>query len=226
MKQIFSNLNRKRETRQNLDAVRAAGFWFVDVPRTSSTSIKAELGAHFGPAYGKANVIEGEHASAQLFRDHIPARVMRDMLGATSWDQIYTFGMVRNPWDRILSLYHYVRKRGRIPQDWDFPTYVRRLVDADSTTPHFSFHGFRRSAADYLTDESGTLLVDDVLRFEDRAAGLARVGARIGLPELGQLHLQSAGKAQGSYRDAYDEETRDLIAQRYASDIAMFGYQF
>ena len=38
--------------------IKANGFWFVDIPRTSSTSIRVELGQQYGPAYAKANGIE------------------------------------------------------------------------------------------------------------------------------------------------------------------------
>ena len=34
-------------------AILRRGIWFIDVPRTSSTSINTELGERFGRPYGK-----------------------------------------------------------------------------------------------------------------------------------------------------------------------------
>jgi len=56
------------------------GFWFVDIPRTSSSAIRAELGARFGRAYGKRKAESG-YATEQVFDDHVTAFVMREALG-------------------------------------------------------------------------------------------------------------------------------------------------
>ena len=92
-------------------SIRKNGFWFVDIPRTSSSSIRSELGKHFGRAYGKTNVNEREYQTPQIFRDHITARKMKALLGNKTWESIFTFTIVRNPWERIFSMYHYRKKR-------------------------------------------------------------------------------------------------------------------
>lgn len=219
-------LRTKLARRRGVRTIRRTGFWFVDIPRTSSTAIRAELGRRHGPAYGKANVLEAEHAMAQVFTDHMTAAEMRAMIGPDAWDALYVFTVVRNPWDRTASLYHYRRKAGEIPADWPFADYVRRMVEADDTTPHFRFRPLRLGAAEFVLDETGLLLVDEIVRFEDRAAGMARVGARIGLPELGGVRAQAASPADQSYRALYDDATRDLVATRFARDAALFDYAF
>ncbi len=206
--------------------IRQAGFWFVDIPRTSSSSIRTELGRHFGIAYGKNNLIEREHATEQIFEDHVPASQMREIVGIEAWSKLYTFSVVRNPWDRTLSLYHYRKKMRQIPEAWRFPEYVKRLVDADESTPKFIDRVFRSSAADYVIDKEGVLLVDEIIRYEDRTAGLQRVARRIGLPNLGSVHLQAASPSGRCYRDMYDNTTRDLIGKYFARDVLLFGYEF
>lgn len=202
------------------------GFWFVAIPRTSSSSIHAELGQRFGRAYGKRNVDAG-HGTDQVFLDHLPARRMRRQLGSRLWDRIFTFSVVRDPWDRTHSLYHHRRKVGSIPESWTFREYVLALEHATGDTPHFRYHGHRYGAAEYLTDARGHVIVDHIVRFERRAEGLAQVAARVpALRDVGQLRIQQAAPTGSRYADAYDEETAAIIQRRYARDIELFGYTF
>ncbi len=208
------------------ESVRETGLWFVDIPRTSSTSIRAELGRRHGPAYAKANVFEPDARAPQIFEDHIPARDMRWFLGPDLWDGIFTFTVVRNPWDRAFSLYHYMRKAENIPQDWSFDRYMHELDVSDGSEHPFDYHGVRLAAADYILDDDGTVLVDWIVRFEDRAAGLREVASRLEMPELGQLHLQRAKAKDLAYRDHYTPEARRIVEDWFAKDITLFGYDF
>lgn len=207
-----------------IQSIRRAGFWFVDVPRTSSTAIRTELGTRFGRAYGKDRFRDKD--APQIFQDHIPAAKMRAVIGPRAWDRLLSFTIVRNPWDRFLSLYHFRQKRGVIPAEWSFAEYVARLVEADAATPYFQFHGQRLGAADYVRDESGAVIVTEIIRFEARDEGLARIGERIGYPQLGAERLNAAKPTGQSYREVYDDRSRELIASRYADDLALFGYAF
>jgi hypothetical protein len=208
------------------EAVRRDGFWFVDVPRTSSTSIRYELGRAFGPLHGKRNTDSAEHRTAQMFRDHLTAGEMRALLGPDLWEELYTFSIVRNPWDRAVSHYERRRRRGNIPDDWGFAEYLRRHVAATADTPYFEAPAFRHGAAEMLTDADGSLLVRHVVRFEDREAGLAPVRAKLGLANLGHTQIQTSGGSGRDYRAMYDDETRALIAERFANDIRLFDYTF
>lgn len=154
------------------------------------------------------------------------ASEIRDLVGQKDWDDLFSFTIVRNPWARVLSLFGYMRKAGDIPADWSFADFVRNMVEATEKTPYFGFHGFRYGAVDYIQDRDGRMLVKKIIRFENRDAELVALGARLGIPDFGQVHLQRTAAADVNYRDAYDEISRDLVARRYAQDVDMFEYQF
>lgn len=226
---LRSALRRQRQEwrkRQGARAIRKAGFWFVDVPRTSSSSIKSELGSRFGPAFGKKNVLEADFATDQLIPDHVPAREMRDLLGAKDWDALYSFTFVRNPFDRVLSLYHYLQTVQQLPDTWSFSEFVQRLADADADTPIVGEPHVRLTTCDYVLDVDGTVLVDVIYRFEDRAAAVEKIGKRTGFRELGRLHLQRASPKGRAYRASYDDKDRDLVSRLYERDLALFNYEF
>lgn len=206
------------------------GFWFVDIPRTSSSSIRSELGAHFGVLHGKMNIPEKEFASPQHFADHRTALEMREKLGREMWSQLLTFSIVRNPWARALSFFSYRRGKAKvkIPENWDLAEYLRHVARARAGDVHpvLSYPPQYATCSEFLTDQSGQIIVSHVIRFENRARALCEIGARIGFPELGQRHINRATPKELSLSDHYDTESKRLVAEIYAEDCERFGYSF
>jgi len=202
------------------------GFWFVDIPRTSSSSIRAELGRRFGRAHGKRGVTDARHATPHLFRPHQPAKDMVALLGAPLWDHLFTFTVVRNPWDRTVSLYHYRQRVGSIPSSMPFRDYVLALANASPTDDLFRYRGYRYGAADYVLSDQGEMLVDYIVRYENRSAGLRYVAARLDFPELGALAIQGASPRRRHYTTYYDAETERIVGAFYRRDVELFGYRF
>lgn len=100
------------------------GFWFVDIPRTSSSSRRTELASQFGPIYGQSNLLDEGLRRVSLPRHawlkrlgiggHSTAQPVRGVLGPWFWADIFTFSLVRNPWSTRLPPYFYLIKRGHI----------------------------------------------------------------------------------------------------------------
>ncbi len=90
------------------------GFWFVDIPRTGSTSLRAELGVEFKDLHGKWFAEDKAHATGQHVECHQSAAEMQTFFGPRKWRSLYTFSFVRNPWTRSLSYYHRLLKTSDI----------------------------------------------------------------------------------------------------------------
>jgi hypothetical protein len=200
------------------------GFWFVDIPRTSSSSIRYELGNNFSRVYGKKDIVEKKYSGAQIFRNHRTAQEMKAFLGNTTWDNIFTFTMVRNPWDRILSMYNFRRKRGNIPMELSFREYVLEFSKYQSSAL-FKYRAHYYGVSDYIM-EDGKVIVDFIARFEKRNEDLAFIAQRLGLKELGKISVQKATLPGSHYSQFYDEETKEIIKQVYEREIEIFGYEF
>ncbi|MEQ9643053.1 MAG: sulfotransferase family 2 domain-containing protein [Alphaproteobacteria bacterium] len=204
------------------------GYWFVDVPRTSSSSIRTDLYKHGGVVYRKHNIWGRKGWTLQIFPDHVPAVNMRKFIGEEAWGNLFTFAMVRNPWARLASMYHWRLKVQSIPADVSFQDYVRGL-DAHrrgGSGRWFNNPAHSLGAADFVLDERENLIVDYVGRLENREESLAIVRERIGFPELGRTLVQDASPSTVGYVDLYDTDTRNLVADIYCKDIALFGYEF
>lgn len=223
----MGRFGRKFKQQYGVMQIRRNGFWFVDIPRTSSSSIKVELSKRYGAAYGKSNLIEKEHASRRIFDGHVPAKKMRKMVGEESWKRIFTFTFVRNPWDRMASMYHYRHKIGQIPADISFRDYIFALEKSSGVRGTiFQFPVFYFSSSDYILDDDGNILVDFVGRFETRDRDLKEIVRKIGYESLGDAWIQRASPAGQHYSTHYDDETREIVRRLYQQDLDIFGYEF
>lgn len=200
-------------------------FWYVDIPRTSSSSLKVELGNKFGLVFGKKRIINEGATGFHIFPNHVPASLMIVFLGEETWRNLFTFSLTRNPWDRILSLYHYRRRIGNIPEEMTFREYVFALHKFRGQGL-FSYHGFYYSNADYICDAKGRILVSYWGKYEDRNTVLKTIGSKLDIENLGNLHLQSGKPGKAHYSEWYDTQTRNIIESVYHIDIERFEYSF
>ena len=201
-------------------------FLFIHIQRTAGTSIHRRLSQQVPDV----RPFLGTH-------DH--ARWAKQQLGA-AWDQYWTFAFVRNPWERLVSWYSLITRarsswygrlmRRRPNRLWEyvqqnatsFEEFVYRCTETiDDIDGRKSFV---YNQLDYITDEQGGLIVDFVGRYECLHADLAVVWATLGLaPPI----LSRANRSRRPhYSTFYTATTQQLIRERYARDIAFFGYTF
>ncbi len=223
---IFQRLKDKWRYHRALSTIRQSGIWFVDIPRTSSSSIKAILHQKFGEAYGKADTLDESHnLSQQHIPNHLTARMMMKIIGKKNWRKLTVFSVVRNPWDRHYALYRYRRHMGEI--NLGFPEYLelfRNTQDHHPASP-YRYHGHHYQCWDYLHDGAGNLLVDHIIKFESRDQDLRTLSYDLELGDLSRLHLNRLPD-HTSYREVYSQDSIDLVAQISRDDIARFGYRF
>ena len=202
-------------------------FWFIDVPRTSSSSIKIELSREFGVVYGKNKVFEKDHRTGFIFKPHITAREMRDILGKKTWNKLYTFTFVRNPWDRVLSIYHYLQYENMIQAELSFKDYIVKLnYEIQHKNWTYNYAPFYLGASDFVTDEKGKIIVSKIGKFENREEDINMIAKKIQSKNLGKLFLQKASPSNEHYSTYYDEESIEIVRNIYQDDISLFNYKF
>jgi hypothetical protein len=195
---------------------------FVHIQKTGGTSINEMLKR----ALPDAKEILGTH-------DH--ALWAKRELGS-AYDELFKFAFVRNPWERLVSWYEMIVQNSgsdspiRPNRLWSyvvsrsnsFEEFILRCTDTiDDVDGRKSF---LYNQLDYITDDAGKVIVDFVGRFERLAADTGEVFGKIGIPFGAMPHTNPSRHLH--YSQYYTARTRDIVAERFAGDIAFFGYRF
>ena len=118
---------------------------------------------------------------------------MRELMQPEVWDKLFTFTMVRNPWERMVSLYNHRRKVQGIPANINFRDYVIELGKKNWGVPGaFLHHWHYLGSSDYICNDKGRILVKFVGKFENRAHDISKIAEKIRAKEFGTLAIQKA----------------------------------
>ncbi len=222
----------------------APSFIIVSIPKTGSSSVHAALKKYNLGLRKACNLIGTPWA---LARDdgrrrprpqveflkgkpfHTGAAELKPKLG-NKYSGALTASFVRNPWDRLVSLYASKSRRGR-PQGRfaDFIKYRTSPSLSDislrrpSPSRRLSYPGARPQYK-WLCDENKNILVDFVGRFENFQKDFNIMCDKIGIPRKKLPHRNKSKRQH--YTEYYDDETRQIVAETYKDDIEMFGYTF
>lgn len=179
-------------------------YVFVHINKTGGSSIERALG---------------------ISQDHSTALEKYRQLGAKAWEQKFVFAVVRNPWDKVVSHYHYRVKTKQTGLD-DSPIAFREWVlrcYLDRDPQYYDQPRMFMPQWHWLIDEKGKSLVDFVGRFENLNQDFATISDRLS-PGSSLGHVKPSSR--GSYQNYYNEETQALIEASFAEDIDAFGYRF
>jgi len=200
-------------------------FIFFAAGKTGTTSIEKLLQPHASP-------FELTPEEVGLFNKHIPPVCLRERVPADVFESYFKVAFVRNPWDWVVSRVSFSnrpRSRWSLARVKKQPQRISEREIRDSFGIHApTFRGLDWVDSVYqharLADRDGRLLVDYVGRFESLQEDFDAICDRIGLPRQALPHLNRTRHRR--YTEYYDDETRQLVAQKYSRDIRVFGYDF
>jgi hypothetical protein len=155
--------------------------------------------------------------SPVYYPDHLMASELIERIGMQKFASYFSFGFVRNPWDREVSTYRYILKNRKhvdhlkVTRFKDFDTYLRWRCD-----------GRFQLQQDFLY-HNGKQVVDFIGRFENLVNDFQVVCKRLGL----RRRLPALNKTTGArYERYYNNELVELVQSTYRRDIDEFGFQF
>lgn len=211
---------------------RGRGYIFVHIPKTGGTSMARAL-------EGRAladDVLIGNTPKARRRRGRVAAlqhrargrlwkhATLADIDGLMSAEEIaarFVFTLVRDPWDRMASLYTWLRG-----QRFDHPAVHRaRALDFAGflAAPETQAAWAAQPARHYVTDAQGVERCRLFIRLEHWRSDAAPLWEHLGF-SLDLPHLNVS--RQADHRGLYTTRDAEIVARISAEDIVRFGYSF
>src|SRR6266513_2661196 len=193
-------------------------FLFVHIPKTAGNSIQSTLRDY---SEDQLVALRREQDGIERFalrnpnyniKKHSTLAEYYNALGREQFRNLYKFTCVRNPWDRMVSYYF---TPTQTLETWD-PKKFRKII-------------FKVvSVADYLRLVNGEEVpfanADYIMRFENLADDFRTVCTTLGISPLSLPQYNRSNRDH--YSKYYDDELREFVRTRFASEIEWFNYTF
>jgi len=211
---------------------RGRSYLFVHIPKTGGTALASALEARAmaddilvgdtPKAKRRRKRLSGVETAGRLWKHSTLADGL-GLYGAGELDRLFVFTLVRNPWDRAVSYYHWLRG-----QSFDHPAVaLARRTDFSGflADPAQRVALAQHHYASYVTLPGGAERCDLFIRLERLEADIAPLEAHLGF-RLAPLARVNESHRERDYRVYYSEADSEAIATICAPDIARFGYDF
>ena len=203
---------------------------FVWIPKSAGTSVFAAMEKH------GAQKLLSTQAIAAYFRQkgvvtfghiYVPALIQSGLVTHNFFQSSYKFTIVRNPFDRLVSLYEYLKRMNFLPKTTTFDIfceYVRARAWEDIGLINHDGLNQLHPQTTWILDAMGKVFIDDIYRFEDLSNQWSEIWTRVGMPgkppPLDILN-RSERKPVSEY---FCDRQIEIIQEVYRNDFAQFGY--
>jgi len=137
-------------------------FIFVHIPKCGGSTVEA--------AFNMLNVKHGYGIKNGKAMQHYLYSDYRAMLGEEAFDRYYKFAIVRNPYTRFISEYHWceIENVGKAcgQNIDDFIMYCEEIIEQEDYCATV-YHDHFRPQYKYIYDDRGRLMVDKVFKIEE-----------------------------------------------------------
>jgi len=202
---------------------------FVHIPKTGGTSVE-DL---FWPVnqykrnernlwMGFKSPMHNKYQTGGL--QHLTASLIETEVGKKEFHDCFKFTFVRNPWDKSISQYLYIKKRKDLRDfiGMDLGYNFKQYLECIQKKIHVQWEKQYK----FIEDDSGKMLVNWIGRFENISADvdvlrkLLNFNLHYKLPHVNKSHSRL------HYSSYYDLESKEMVAQMYEQDILKYGYFF
>jgi len=184
---------------------------FIHIPKTGGSSIAKSMGL-----YGNKSIRSAWGNRRQHFT--MSELLQEGCITEEEKEQYFKFSFVRNPFDRMVSLYLYQNRGVKKP---NFPKYIYSTFKRIKNCTEKRLFYFRKQS-DYLFYNE-VCVVDFIGRFESIKTDFKKISNRLNI--IFKLpHLKKSKRKH--YRTYYDIGSRKIVKQFYEADLEKFGYSY
>lgn len=189
-------------------------FIFTRVAKTGTSSIKKHL---FPKKQGQDWKVHRDNINTKIKNwenydpNHYPMYKIKEVITEEKYNNYFKFGFVRNPYDRCVSAWKYDIEKGFANSEISLFNFVKNLNPNHINSKYLNQYKFIDGC-------------DFIGRFESLQEDFNIVCDKIGVPRQELPYKNKSNHKH--YSEYYDDETREIVAQKYSQDIEYFGYKF
>lgn len=210
---------------------RGRNYIFIHIPKTGGTSMAMALEAKAKAddlmlgdtpkAIKRRHKLKDASAKGRLWK-HSTLRDLEGVISVDEMQSMFVFTMVRNPWDRMASYYHWLRG-----QSFDHVAVHRAKELGFSEFLHDKEIARTIRAwpyRNYVLGPDGLDRCNLYVRLEHLEEDIAKLESALKI-KLGPLPVENQSSRPDT-TELYSDEDRQQVAALCASDIKQFGYRF
>ena len=210
---------------------RGRKYLFIHIPKTGCTALALALEARAmrddmmlgdtPKAKNRRRRLQGIKTAGRLWK-HSTLADLSGLIPEDELSALFTFTLVRNPWDRAVSYYHWLREQGfdhpavRLSKSLEFKEFILHPVVLRSFETS--------SAPSYMRHADGAEQCQLYIRLEHFASDAVPLFDHLGFSL--DLPVENASTRQRDWRGYYDAQTQAALAQACREEITRFEYSF
>jgi hypothetical protein len=194
-------------------------FVFVHIPKAGGSSIEKAFGIYGIDNKGLNDKVDRNIMFGKDSQHYPYGKILTE--SDRDLSSYFSFAFVRNPWSKIVSEFFWRRCWDKRIKDLSLKQFARRVCEFDLRNPRVCYHFLEQFTFIYNEDR---LMVDFVGKFENLQQDLDLACELAGITKRQLPHTNKSNHEH--YSQYYDDETRSIVAEKYAKDIEYFNYKF
>jgi len=193
-------------------------YVFVHIPKTGGTSVSYSIARRLKP------YPHGWDRKFKKYKQHLTMSELskHGYLSSNQFSLYFKFAFVRNPWDRFLSEFMYRKRLHGKSFSCGFKEFL--INGQGDAHRRAAIKQHIRPQCEFVYDEDGNQLVDFIGRFENQQEDFNQICDKLGILHKELTHENKSDHKP--YWEYYDDEIREIVAEKYKKDIKVFGYKF
>ena len=184
---------------------------FIHVPRTGGNTVRYQYRDKFD------------------YHSHYTATQIRDR-DTELFDAAWKFAFVRNPWDRMVSLYYHFHQSKHIPMqhniEWQREHFHEWFNHAHPYVNRYNLEWIRGQTPGNMLFIDGELVMDQVFKFENMREAHMLICEQLSVPWF-RLPRRKASRRDWKVKElVVDQADIDAIAEIGTWEIERCGYEF
>lgn len=207
-------------------------FIFIHIPKCAGSTICYSLindlyleSAHEGrfnelnPSIAEVFKVAVNQGNSHELNQHGTLKDIKSYLSKKNLNinDYFKFSFMRNPWERRISQYFYAKRMAiTTGADWAMQTSLMSFYDFITTR--------NDSQLNWVSDKKDNIAVDFLGSGRNLQEDFNTICDQIGITKQ-ELPHKNATKHK-HYTEYYNDETRQIVAEKCAKDIEYFNYKF